>query len=95
MIDSTSSSTGASGANALTPGLSKFTVQRSNATGDRLSSSGADQLRELIAAEPEVRPEMVARGRALAADPGYPPSQVIDHLAALLVNSPDLANETD
>lgn len=35
--------------------------------------------------KPEVRPEVVARGRALAADSGYPPPDVISKLAGLVV----------
>lgn len=35
---------------------------------------------------PEIRPETVARGRALVADPSYPPPEVINKLAGLVVN---------
>ena len=93
MIDSTSSSAGVSGTNALTPGLHKSTFQRSDITRDQLSTDGVDKLRNLIASEPEVRPEVVEKGRALAADPDYPSSDVVQRMAGLLVNSPDLSDD--
>ena len=36
--------------------------------------------------KPEVRPEMIARGRALAADPDYPQPDVINKLASLIIS---------
>lgn len=36
--------------------------------------------------EPGVRSDVVARGRALASDPDYPPPEVIKQLAGLLVS---------
>ena len=35
--------------------------------------------------KPEIRAEVVARGRALASDPNYPPPDVISKLAGLVV----------
>jgi hypothetical protein len=93
MIDSTSSSVGTSGANALPPELSKSAGQRATIAQDRLSTDGADQLRQLIAGEPEIRPEMVEKGRVLAADPSYPPSDLIRQLAGMLVNSSDPSSD--
>ena len=36
---------------------------------------------------------MVARGRALAADPSYPPMNVIMNVAQRILAAPDLAND--
>jgi hypothetical protein len=36
--------------------------------------------------KPEIRSEVVARGRALASDPNYPPPDVISKLADLVVS---------
>jgi hypothetical protein len=36
--------------------------------------------------KPEIRSEVVARGRALASDPSYPPPDVISKLADLVVS---------
>jgi hypothetical protein len=35
--------------------------------------------------KPEIRPEVLARGRALAADPNYPTPAIINKLAGLIV----------
>lgn len=35
--------------------------------------------------KPEVRPEVVARGRALAADPSYPSPDIINKLAGMIL----------
>jgi hypothetical protein len=37
--------------------------------------------------KPEVRSEVVARGRALAADPSYPPPDIINKLAGMVVGN--------
>jgi hypothetical protein len=56
---------------------------------DRLSLGQADGLRQALAAEPEIRPEMVEKGRALAADPGYPSAAMIQRIAQAIIGSPD------
>jgi hypothetical protein len=35
---------------------------------------------------PEIRPDVVARGRALAADASYPPPDIINKLANLVIS---------
>jgi len=48
-----------------------------------------NRVSDMIAAlqtTPPVRPEAVERGMALAADPSYPPAELIQKLAGLLVN---------
>lgn len=54
--------------------------------GEKLSSSSTKALREALQNSPEIRPDVVARGKALAADSNYPPREIIDTLAGLLVN---------
>jgi len=93
MIDSTSSSSGTSGANALPSDLANRAGRRESIAADRLSTGSAEHLKAAVAAEPEVRPEMVARGQALASDPGYPSQQTIQRLAGLIINSPDLSED--
>jgi hypothetical protein len=58
---------------------------------DRLSKSSQDTLQNLLSQQPEVRPEVVARGQALAVDANYPPLAIIRRLSELLANSSDLA----
>jgi hypothetical protein len=60
---------------------------------DSLSTEKAEQLRTALASQPEVRPEVVARGRALAADPNYPPASVIRGIASQILASPDLSED--
>jgi hypothetical protein len=56
---------------------------------DRLSLSQGDGLRQALEAQPEIRPEMVEKGRALAADPSYPSAAIIQRIAQAIVGSPD------
>lgn len=93
MIDSTSSSDRAARTTAVSSELLQSRAQRPGSTSDRLSTDKAEQLQTALASQPEIRPEMLARGRALAADPGYPPPAVIANVAAQIVNSPDLSED--
>lgn len=56
---------------------------------DSLSTSHAETLQKALEASPEIRPEMVELGRRLAADPKYPPLEIIEQLSKLFVNSAD------
>ena len=44
-------------------------------------TSRKERLAQALASEPAVRPEMLERARALAADPNYPPADVLEKLA--------------
>lgn len=61
---------------------------------DTLSSANTQSLREALAQTSEIRPQMVARGKALAIDPTYPPREIIESLAKLIVDSRDLSVAT-
>ncbi len=89
MIDSTSSSDRAARATAYSGDLLKAPVRHNLVASDQLSTQQAEQLNQALAQNPELRPEVVARGRELAADPNYPPASVIASVAAQIVNSPD------
>ncbi len=65
------------------PSISGFTA------ADQLSFAGSDSLRAALAASPEIRPEVVMEGRRLAIDPNYPPLQIIEELAKMLLHSAD------
>ncbi len=58
---------------------------------DRISTDSAAFLRTALARQPEVRPEVVARARALAADPAYPPPAVLRSVARMILDAPDLS----
>jgi hypothetical protein len=57
------------------------------------SSESAATLRAELQRQPEIRPEVVARGRALAADPAYPPLSVLTSVARQILAAPDLSND--
>jgi len=60
---------------------------------DSLSLDQAGTLSSALSGEPEVRPDVVERGRALAADPNYPSMSIIGQVASQIVNSPDLSED--
>jgi len=93
MIQSTSNLTGYYRATAIANSPSHKTppADTQAATGDNLSSASTDGLRQALAQTNEIRPEVVARGKALAVDLTYPPRQIIASLAKLLTDSRDLS----
>ena len=40
---------------------------------------------ETLTRQPDVRPDVVAKGKALAEDPGYPPKDVIQNIARMFI----------
>jgi len=58
---------------------------------DRISTESAAFLRSELQRQPEIRPEVVDRARALAADPAYPSPAVIKNVAAQILGAPDLS----
>src|SRR5262249_14438300 len=58
---------------------------------DRISTESAAFLRAELGRQPEIRPDVVARARALAADPAYPPVTVIRAVAQKSLAAPDLS----
>jgi 2,4-dienoyl-CoA reductase-like NADH-dependent reductase (Old Yellow Enzyme family) len=93
MIQSTSLSDAAGRAQALQPRVASQASVYASAKNDSLSTTGIDQLRAALKSSPEIRADVVERGRALAADPSYPAFQIIRHVSAQIVNSPDLSND--
>ncbi|MBI3885839.1 MAG: hypothetical protein HY302_08960 [Opitutae bacterium] len=70
---------------AHSPGAKALAVGR-----DHLSTAHSQALSAALARTPEARPEVVARGKALAADPSYPSAEIIGRVSALIVRSADL-----
>ena len=60
-----------------------------SAQSDQLSSSNTEALRTALNNTPEVRPEVVARGQALAKMASYPPLEIINSLAQMIISSQD------
>ena len=60
---------------------------------DQISTENAAFLRAELARQPAIRHEVVARARALAADPSYPPPAVIRSVAQQILAAPDLSED--
>ncbi|MFI5336190.1 MAG: hypothetical protein ACHQ5A_05380 [Opitutales bacterium] len=88
MINSTSSSNQAARPEPVSPLPPKVTLKGPGA--DQFSATNSAALRQALASQPEIRPEVVARGRALAADPSYPSADIIRQVGQRILNSPDL-----
>ncbi len=56
---------------------------------DRISLGQTKKLEAALARTPEIRPEVVARGRELAVDPKYPPLAIVNHIASTITGSVD------
>jgi uncharacterized membrane protein len=91
MIHSTSNLHGYNRTDAAALSLAKqaSTPKVEADSGERLSSANTQALREALNNSPEIRPEVVARGKALAVDPNYPPREIIEGLAKLMIESRD------
>jgi hypothetical protein len=93
MINSTPSAGSTPESNAVSLDLSKTSSRPYSPARDRLSLDQGDSLDSALSSQPEIRPEMVAKGLALAADPGYPSQSIISQVAGQIVNSPDLSED--
>jgi len=60
---------------------------------DQISTGSAAALRASLAQDPEIRPAVVARARALAADPDYPSVAIMKRVAQQIVAAPDLSED--
>ncbi len=58
---------------------------------DQLSTDSAEFLRAELQRQPEIRPDVVDRARALAADPNYPSRDVMSKVGEMILRSPDLS----
>lgn len=72
---------------------SQAPFRRQEPKPDRVSIETAAFLRAELARQPEVRPDMVARARVLAADPAYPHTEALQKIAEQILNAPDLSEE--
>ena len=60
---------------------------------DQISTESAAFLQAELSRQPAIRPDVVARGLALAADPNYPSPEIIKGVAAQILASPDLSED--
>jgi hypothetical protein len=56
---------------------------------DYFSAASTAGLRSALLAQPEIRPEVVARGKVLASDPSYPSGAILRKVGEAILNSPD------
>ena len=92
MISSTTSSDHAARLDSVTapgPATARQPVQKP----DKITTESAAFLRGALAAQPEVRPDVVARARALAADPNYPSPEIMQRVARQILRAPDLSED--
>jgi len=92
MINSTSSSDRTPRADSIELNRPKVVI-RNPENGDQFSAENSVALRVALSSQPEIRPEVVARGRALAADPSYPSAAILGRVAQTLIKSPDLSED--
>jgi hypothetical protein len=85
-----SSPEGISGTNSV-PIVGQTTARPARQAPDQVSTDNAAALKTALAAQPEIRPEVVARARELAADPGYPSISIIRNVASQILAAPDLS----
>lgn len=91
MIHSTSSSDRTNRAEGMLPSVLKAPVGKPES--DRFSAEHSATLQKALASSPEIRPEVVARGQALAADPNYPSTEILQQVGAKILNSPDFSED--
>ena len=92
MINSTSSSDRTPRADAVQITRPKVVVRNPD-SGDQFSAENSAALKVALTQQPEVRPEVVARGRALAADPSYPSPEILRKVGEAIISSPDLSED--
>lgn len=93
MISSTSSSDPAARAGQASLSGPSVHRPRPRLANDQISIGTAAKLGEELAKQPEIRPDVVARARALAADPSYPSPEVMRRVGEMILGSPDLSED--
>lgn len=92
MINSTSSSDRTPRADSVQINRPKVVIRNPD-SGDQFSAENSAALKVALTKLPEVRPEVVARGRALAADPSYPSPEILRRVGEAIIKSPDFSED--
>jgi hypothetical protein len=92
MISSTSSTDRTPHCGVIAP-TGKAPARPKPALADEVSTENAAFLRSALQRQPEIRPEVVERARALVADPNYPPREVLQNIALQILQAPDLSED--
>jgi hypothetical protein len=62
---------------------------------DRFSPEHSAALKSALQNQPEIRPEVVARGRALAADASWPTPAILRQIGGAILASEDPSDQAD
>jgi len=62
---------------------------------DSFSPENSKALQSALESHPAIRPEVVARGRELAADPSYPSTEILKKVSEVILRSPDPLDQAD
>ena len=92
MISSTSSSDHSTRVDSVAAS-GHAVARRAVAKTDEISTESAKFLQSALAAQPEIRPEVVARARLLAADPSYPSPEIMRRIGEQILGAPDLSED--
>lgn len=95
MISSTPSSNRPLRPDSTPPLAPKSAGPAAGPGADQLSLEKIELLREALAAQPEIRPEVVARGRELAADPAWPGQGILRQVSEIILRAPDLTEDVN
>jgi hypothetical protein len=64
-------------------------VQKRQDDHDRVSTELSSKVRASLESMPEIRPEVVERGRQLLSDPNYPSADIMRKIAGLITPLPE------
>jgi hypothetical protein len=78
---------------AVTNGQAPARPRAARPADDQVSTEGAAKLATELARQPEIRPEVVERAQALAADPNYPSPEIMRRVGEMILGSPDLSED--
>jgi hypothetical protein len=71
------------------------TAPKTGLGADRFSPENSKALQAALTEQPAIRPEVVARGRELAADPSYPSASILRKVSEVILHSPDPLDQAD
>ena len=93
MISSTPSPDRPERPDSVAPFAQKPRARSVEMGSDQLSLDKVELLRTALANQPAIRPEVVERGRVLAADPAWPTHDIMRHVSRMILQSPDLTED--
>lgn len=75
----------------LTPVTGKPVASQTTVASDQFSPESTMRLKESLNRQADIRPEVLERARALAADPDYPSKEIMRDVARQILAAPDLS----